>query len=142
MTDNTEPLVIERTINAPSDKVWQALTDIEQLQKWLPFFKEFKPEVGFETRFELGPADGKKYEHICRVVDVVDGQSLTYTWYFEGHPGKSHVIFDISEAGGQTSLRLTHAILEPFSEEISRDDFAEGWNSTADGLKEFVESNK
>lgn len=84
-----DPLIIKRTINAPAPKVWQALTDIEQLHKWLPFFTEFEARVGFETRFELGPDDGHRYEHVCRVVEVIEGQKLTYTWRYQGYKGNS-----------------------------------------------------
>jgi len=46
-----EAVVIERTFNAPVERVWKALTDVEQMRQWYFDLKEFKPEVGFEFQF-------------------------------------------------------------------------------------------
>jgi len=47
----TEAIVIERTFNAPVARVWQALTDVDQMRQWYFDLKEFRPEVGFEFGF-------------------------------------------------------------------------------------------
>ena len=46
-----EAVVIERTFNAPVAKVWNAITDAEEMRQWYFDLKEFKPEVGFEFEF-------------------------------------------------------------------------------------------
>jgi uncharacterized protein YndB with AHSA1/START domain len=140
MNEENNVLVLERLLNAPSDMVWKALTDISLLKRWLPFFPDFKAEVGFETRFELGP-DDHKYIHICKVLEVVPGKRISYTWYYEGYSGKSYVTFDLFPEGETTRVTLTHTITEPFPDDpaFSRKNFAEGWTYTIDGLKDFVE---
>ena len=50
-TNLTEAVVIERTFNAAVARVWEALTDADEMRVWYFDLKEFKPEVGFE--FEL-----------------------------------------------------------------------------------------
>lgn len=133
-------LVLERVCDAPVDLVWKALTDISFLQQWLPFFKEFKPEVGFETRFKLGP-DDHQYEHICRVLEAIPQKKLTYTWYYEGYEGRSHVTFELYPEGDQTKVVLTHVITEPFPKDnpdFATENFKEGWTYTIIGLKDFV----
>lgn len=137
------PVVIHRTLNAPADMVWRALTDISLLQQWLSFFPDFKAEVGFETRFKLGPSEDRQYNHICQVTEVEDGRKLTYSWRFENIPGDSYVTFELEAQGEQTLLTLTHRITEAFpsdNPDLAAEGFATGWTYTADALKNFVES--
>jgi uncharacterized protein YndB with AHSA1/START domain len=54
MMKESETITITRTLYAPNAETWKALTDISDLKQWLPFFSDFKPEVGFETTFMLG----------------------------------------------------------------------------------------
>ena len=46
-----DPFVIERTCNAPVEKVWKALTDKDQMKKWYFDLPAFKAEKGFEFEF-------------------------------------------------------------------------------------------
>ena len=68
-----EPFVIERTLNAPVEKVWKAITDKEQMKQWYFDLAEFKPEPGFEFSFD-GGTDEKSYVHLCKVTEVVPGK--------------------------------------------------------------------
>lgn len=142
MAENNSSVVLTRVLDAPVDLVWKALTDIKLLKQWLPFFPDFKPEVGFETRFKLGPSDDHQYTHICRVLEVVPYKKLTYTWYYEGYTGQSHVIFALFDKKEQTKVVLMHTITEPFPKDnpdFDPKNFKEGWTYTIDGLKKFVE---
>ncbi|HYJ64426.1 MAG TPA: SRPBCC domain-containing protein, partial [Parafilimonas sp.] len=51
---NNESFVIERTYNAPVNKVWKAITDRDLMQQWYFNIAAFKPEVGFEFTFDGG----------------------------------------------------------------------------------------
>lgn len=140
-----EPLVIERIINEPAARVWRALTDRDELKQWLPFLKDFKLEVGHEVRFELGKDPEHQYLHVSKLIEVVDGQKLTYGWRYEGYPGDSHVTFELFADGDKTKLKLTHRILEPFpadNPDFAPSGFKEGWTYTVDGLKDYVEKVK
>lgn len=137
-----EPVVIERNLNAPVSLVWKALTDIEVLQKWLSFFPAIKPEVGFETRFALGP-EGREYIHICQVTEVEHERKLTYSWRYEGYPGDAYVTFALEPQGETTQLTLTYRITELFpldNPDFSPDSARMGWTYHADALKEVVEA--
>ena len=46
-----EVVVIERTFNAAVTRVWEALTNVDQMRQWYFDLKEFKPEIGFEFEF-------------------------------------------------------------------------------------------
>lgn len=140
-----KPLILEQTFDASVDLVWKALTDINLLKQWLPFFPDFKAEVDFETRFKLGRDEEHQYTHICRVLEVILHEKLTYTWYYDGYPGRSHVTFDLVKNGDQTLVTLTHTITESFpadNPDFDLNNFKEGWNYTIDGLKKFVEGTK
>ncbi len=137
-----DPVIISRTLNAPVSSVWKALTDIATLKKWLPFFPDFKPEVGFETRFMLGP-EGREYKHICQVTEAETEKRLTYSWRYEGIPGDAYVTFELTPNGEQTNLILTYRITEMFpldNPDFSLKNATMGWNGTADSLKKFVEA--
>ncbi|HKB45981.1 MAG TPA: SRPBCC domain-containing protein [Chitinophagaceae bacterium] len=65
------PLVFERIFNAPAEKVWKALTDLNQMKQWyFPQLENFKPEEGFETQFNVHN-EGKDYLHIWKIKKVI-----------------------------------------------------------------------
>jgi len=136
-------LVLERTIDAPIGQVWEALTDVKVLKKWAPFFSDFKPEVGFETRFMLGASEDRQYLHICRVTEVEDGRKLTYEWRYDGYPGDSYVTFILVSKQNFTSLTIKYKVTEPFpadNPDFSLESFEQGLNYTVGSLKQFVEN--
>jgi uncharacterized protein YndB with AHSA1/START domain len=138
-----QSIVIEQIIDAPSDKVWKALTDIKALSKWAPFFSDFKPEIGFETRFKLGASEERQYTHICKVTEVEDGRKLTYGWRYDGYPGDSYVTFTLVPEQNHTNLKIKYKITEPFpadNPDFSPENFAQGFTYTLNTLKEFVEN--
>ena len=139
-----EPLVIERTFNAPSSRVWEAITEKEKMKEWYFDLAEFKPEVGFEFSFTAGD-EKKSYLHICRITEIEPGKKLTYSWQYEGDPGISYVTFELIPKGDKTTVKLTHAGLENFSPDnpdLARHNFERGWNEIIGvSLKEFVEKS-
>jgi uncharacterized protein YndB with AHSA1/START domain len=137
-----DPFVIERVLNAPVSRVWKALTDRDEMSGWYFKLKEFRPEVGFEFRFEGGPED-RLYTHVCKITEVISEKKLTYSWRYEGYEGISYVSFELFDEGGKTRLRLTHEGLETFpanNKDFAKENFAAGWNHIiGTSLKEFVE---
>jgi len=139
----TEPFVIERTYNAPAEKVWQAITDRDKMEQWYFKLEEFKPEVGFEFRFTGGPPE-KSYLHICVVTEVVPGKKLSHTWRYDGYAGQSYVTWELFDEKGKTRVKLTHAGLETFPKEpdFAKNNFVMGWTQiVGTSLAEYVEKN-
>jgi uncharacterized protein YndB with AHSA1/START domain len=139
---NAEPVVIERIYNAPIEKVWQAITDKDKMKQWYFSLEEFKPEVGFEFRFE-GGTENKTYLHICRITEVITSKKLTHTWTYDGYPGESVVTFELFDEGDKTRLKLTHAGLETFPPEadFAKTNFEMGWTDILGrSLKEYLEN--
>lgn len=127
---NDQPIVVERLLNAPIDKVWSAITDREEMKQWYFELAEFRPEPGFEFSFEGGP-DDRVYIHLCRVTEVVPGRRISYSWRYKGYDGDSLVTFELTDENGKTKLTLTHAGLETFPAsvpDLARHNFEAGWN--------------
>lgn len=138
-------LVIERTYEAPIEKVWEALTNKDQMKQWYFEVSDFKAEVGFEFQF-YGESKDKKYLHKCRVVEADPITKIAYTWSYEGYEGQSLVTFELfSEDRNNTRLKLTHFDLDTFSKdntEFSQESFSEGWKSIlGQSLRNFVETD-
>ena len=136
-------LVIKRVFDAPIDLVWKAISDVDLLKQWSPFFTDFRAEVGFQTQFTLGPDPEHLYLHICRVIDVVEGKKLTYTWAYDKEEGDSHVTFELSAQGEKTQLLFTFEIVKSFpqdNQDFAIESFEKGWTYTVNALQKFVES--
>jgi uncharacterized protein YndB with AHSA1/START domain len=139
-TESTDTVIVERTLNAPVARVWQALTDVDQMREWYFDLKEFKPQVGFEFEF-IVEHEGNSYHHLCRITEVIPQKKIAYTWRYKGEPGDSLVTIDLSPESNKTKLRLTHEGLETFPKTpaYARKNFEAGWTAIADELKKLVE---
>ena len=144
MTTNNEKagaVVIERTFDVPVERVWEALTEVEQLLQWYFDLKQFEPRVGFEFEFVVEHG-GMTYHHLCRVTEAVPLTKLAYTWRYQGHEGDSLVTFTLFREGKKTRLKLTHEGLESFPKTpaFARDNFQRGWNEIiGESLIQFLE---
>jgi uncharacterized protein YndB with AHSA1/START domain len=141
----THPFVKEITINVTIEKVWNAITDKDQMKQWYFDLKEFKPEVGFEFQFYAGD-EKKQWLHLCKITEVVKEKKLTYSWRYDGYSGISYVTFELLPENNKTRLKLTHAGLETFPgdtvPELRKENFAQGWNQIiGKSLKEFLEKD-
>jgi uncharacterized protein YndB with AHSA1/START domain len=140
-SESAEVVVVERTFNAPIERVWQAITNVEQLRQWYFDLDEFKPVVGFEFQFVV-EHEGNKYHHLCKVTEVVPEKKIAYTWRYKDESGESLVTFELSPDGGKTRLKLTHTGIETFPKTpaYARKNFEQGWLTLMGSeLKEFLE---
>ena len=140
-----QPFVIERTYNAPIQKVWNAITDKDQMKKWYFDLSEFKPVVGFEFQFSGQGHKGEQYLHLCKVTQVIPGKKISYTWRYDKYEGVSEVSFELFAEGDKTRLRLTHEGLETFpanNPDFAKQSFSDGWTMLIGTLlKDFVEQH-
>ena len=126
-----EALVVEKTIDAPVEKVWKAITDRDEMKQWYFELDQFKAEPGFKFTF-TGSSDTKTYLHLCEVKEVIPNRKLSYSWRYEDEPGDSLVTFELFPEGSKTRVKLTHEGLETFPSskpDYARKNFEEGWNS-------------
>ena len=136
------PVVVEQTFNAPVSKIWKAITDKNQMKEWyFETMDTFKPEVGFETEFNVH-ANDRDYLHKWRVTEVEPEKRITYIWTFGGYDGEWVVNFELSTENCNTKLTLTALGIESFppdNPDFSRESCTEGWNHFIRyRLKEFV----
>lgn len=140
--DRNEPLIVEHTLNAPVEKIWKALTNWEDMHQWYFTLEKFKPEKGFQFRFE-GSDEGRKFIHHCEVKEAVENEILSYSWRYENYEGDSLVTFELFPEGSRTKVRLTHEGLGSFPDgdrSFARESFEAGWEHIiGTSLKNYVE---
>jgi uncharacterized protein YndB with AHSA1/START domain len=142
MRKDEQTIVVEDTFNASIEIVWKSITEIDQMRQW--YFENipsFKPEVGFETQFNVQNEE-RNFLHRWKVTEVVPLKKIAYNWKYENYSGDSVVMFELSEENNLTKLRLTHQVLESFPEDIpefKRESGVEGWIFfIKKSLKEFL----
>lgn len=140
---NTAPFTIERLINAPVQKVWDALTDKTQMKEWYFDLSEFSAEPGFEFSFYGQGQKGEQYLHLCKVLAAEPLKKLSYSWQYKDLPGYSVVTFELQPEGNRTRVKLTHEGLDSFptgNPDFAPDSFARGWTELIGTyLPRFVE---
>lgn len=140
-TESTDAVIVERTLNAPVARVWEALTDVDRMREWYFDLKEFKPKPGFEFEFVV-EHEGNKYHHLCRITEVVPEKKIAYTWRYKGEPGDSLVTFELFAEGDKTRVKVTHTGIESFPKTpaFARKNFEAGWTAIIGSeLKQFLE---
>ena len=144
MTQNNEPIIVERTFNAPVQKVWEAISDKEKMKQWYFAVSDFKQEPGFEFTFAGQGSNGEKHLHLCKVIEVVPQKKLSYTWQYEGKEGSSLVTFDLIPQKDTCKIILTHSGVETFAAngaDFAKSSFKEGWTMIiGTSLRDFAES--
>ena len=139
------PVIVEQILHTSINDVWDAITNVERMNQW--FFgniESFRPEVGFETQFEVQVED-RKFTHLWKLTEIIPFQKITYNWKYKEYPGDSLVTFALIEEQGHVKLRLTTEIVENFPAEISefsRESCLGGWHYfIKQNLKEYLEEN-
>ena len=138
---------VERVYNASITKVWNALTNIDEIRQWYFDISDFKAEKGFEFSFiGTGKDSSHSYKHLCRITEVIPNKKLAYSWQYEGLKGYSEVIFELFQENTKTRVKLTHEGLNTFpqnNQDFLQENFVEGWTSIiGDILKSYAEYKK
>lgn len=130
MKTDEAPVIVEQDFDRSASDVWNAITRIDEMRKWyFETIPDFKPEVGFATRFVVDTGV-RRFPHLWKVTEVDPPHKIVYNWNYEGFPGDAFVAFDVS--GGDRSARLTVTMLvrESFPDDIpefSRESCLGGW---------------
>ena len=75
-----EPIVVEQTFDSYIGTVWDAIKKVEQMRQW--YFKNipsFRPEVGFETQFNV-QSEERDFLHRWKVTEVVSQKKIVYNF--------------------------------------------------------------
>ncbi len=132
----------EISINAPAEKVWDALTNPAMVKKYL-FGTELSTDwkVGSPVTYK-GVWKGKEYEDKGKVIKNEQGRLLETTYFspLEGKPDKpenyKNVKYELFPEKGATKIRITQDNNE--SEE-AKNHSEQNWNTVLKGMKELLE---
>jgi len=138
-----QQVIVERTYDVSPGRLWEAITDPEQMKQWYLPVEEFRPEPGFETAFDHH-ARGKVFPHVWKVTEVIPNEKISYDWRYPGFPGNSRVTFELISDENGTRIKVTHEGLETFegdkNPDLSPENFTQGWNQfIGNRLKSFLE---
>ncbi|MFT3754090.1 MAG: SRPBCC domain-containing protein [Paludibacter sp.] len=143
LPNDDRSIVVRQIYNASVSEVWKAITDENGMKQWyFETMETFKPEVGFETEFDV-EANGKHYLHQWKITEVEPEKRITYNWKFEGYTGESAVTFELAGEDGHTKLTLTNYEIDSFPQDnpdFSKESATEGWNYfIRERLKDFLD---
>ena len=140
---DTKPVIVVQEYNTSIDKVWNALTNKEEMKYWYFNLPEFYAVNDFEFQFYGGKDENNQYLHLCKITDVSLQNKLSYSWRYDGYPGISFVTFEVIEKDSKTTLKLTHTGIETFENENSdfaKSEFEAGWKYILHtALKNYLE---
>jgi uncharacterized protein YndB with AHSA1/START domain len=130
------------TIRTTADKVWDALTNPKLIKQYL-FGTEAKSDwkVGSPITY-TGVWEGKRYEDKGTILELVPRKLLKSTYWssFTGKPDTPEnyqtVTYELSEAGGQTTLTVTQEN-NPSAE--SADHSGDNWGKVLGAMKDLLE---
>lgn len=125
--------VVKQTynINAPVDKVWDALVNPNLIEKWGGGPAEMNDREGSEFKLWGGDIYGKNTK-------VIKNKKLVQEWIERDWDKPSIVTFNLSYSDGKTIVELTHTDIP----DNQAKDIEDGWrNYYMVPLKELVESS-
>jgi uncharacterized protein YndB with AHSA1/START domain len=132
-------LRLERSYDAPPERVFAAWTSPEVLRRWWAARPDWtSPEaevdlrVGGRYRLAMSNTEGETHAVAGVYTEVAPPERLAYTWAWEEDAStESHVTVEFRPDGGRTTVVITHA---GFSSERLRDEHASGWDGCLDNL--------
>lgn len=138
-----ENVVVKQRVNAPVEKVWNALTDKSEMKEWYFDIPDF--ELGIHNEFNFyEPGGENKYYYHGEILEVITNEKFKHSWtYPEFSKEKTIVRWELEKDGEGTVVTLTHKGLENFDhlgKDFQKESFEEGWNDIlGKSLKEFLE---
>lgn len=141
MADHVASASVE--IDAPADKVWTALTDPEQIQKYMfgsRVVTDWKPGSPIIWK---GEYEGKRYEDKGEIVEIEPERRLKVTHFSplsgeDDVPENYHtVLYELEQNGEKTHVSLTQ---DNNSSAEGAEHSSGNWEKMLAGLKEVVEA--
>jgi uncharacterized protein YndB with AHSA1/START domain len=145
--DSSTTLRIERTFQAPAERVFAAWTSAEVMRRW------WQAELGWETSaaevdLRIGGAVRVVMRDPERDVDHGGGgryteidppTRLAFTWIWDGDARRTLIEIDFEETDGATTVRFTHSGLW---DEAAVRSHEGGWGRILDNLGRLLEADR
>jgi uncharacterized protein YndB with AHSA1/START domain len=137
-----EKMTVERSIwiNAPRERVWEAITTSEHISQWWGDYWEISAlETGATIKF------GTPTDYMLATVAVADApREFRIQWPAQEqyHNTEMFTIFVLSEENGGTRVTVSETGFEALPEDVRQkryDSTAQGYETVLAGLKAFVE---
>lgn len=151
VTPDQDTIVSEIQIAAPPERIFRALTDASELQRWFGSaecrLKSWEMDARVGGRYSYQTAKGSivvngMSEFKCHgeILECDPPRLLVYTWFGNWHddPKFSTVVrWELTPRNNGTHVRVTHSGLSNLP--VARQDYAGGWPGVVEQLKKFVE---
>lgn len=142
MKKSDPPIIIKVHFDKGAGMLWNALTQISEMKKWyFEVLQAFEARVGFTTSFKVS-SEERVFTHQWKVIEVIPGQKITYSWEFEEYPGISTSTFEITGDDHKSELTLTVLVQQDFPSgipEFKRESCIGGWEYFLKGnLKDYL----
>jgi uncharacterized protein YndB with AHSA1/START domain len=135
-------LELRRTVAAPPERVWHALTDPAAVNGW--FWPHLDPATEVDLRVDggyrfSGPAAGIAVKG--RYVEIEEPDRLVFTWQWDGddepkgEEEASLVTIELGPSLRGTTLSLTHELIR---DGAARDRYAQGWRDCLERLSPWL----
>lgn len=139
MSQQTVEVIINKEINAPAAKVYQAWTQPELVKQW------FAPGNNIALDAQVDLQEGKEYlfaihdpdnnsDHIVSGTyeEIIPNKKLVFNWMWKDGVDRTRVTVELSETSTNTTLlTLTHT---GFSQQEFADKHTSGWNACLDSM--------
>jgi uncharacterized protein YndB with AHSA1/START domain len=144
-------LEIRRMFAATREKVFEAWTKREKLEKWMCRFPgnetrytAFDSRVGGTNMIEVRSQDGTTYKQRVTFREIRPPERLVFTWTWEkfspsgekiSEQDETLVTVEFQPRGNFTEVFLRH---EGFTDAQAREDHNKGWNGVFDALEKAL----
>ncbi len=125
VSDDRRTVTFVRMLDAPPERVWAALTSVDDLAAWLAP-ATLEPRVGGAVRIEFDGQDGLT---TGTVLTWDPPRTLEHEWHYPGETG-SVVRYDLVAVEGGTELTLVHRLLR--ADQAAG--YGAGWHAHLDAL--------
>jgi uncharacterized protein YndB with AHSA1/START domain len=137
--DNTNTLRIERTFQAPAERVFDAWTSEEVMRRWWQAERGWATSeaavdlrVGGDIRVVMRDPDKEvDYGGGGTYVEIDPPTRLAFTWIWDEDTRRTLIEIDFEEHDGATTVRFTHSGLW---DEAAVRDHEGGWSRILDSL--------
>lgn len=152
VTPDQNALITEIHIFAPPERVFKALSDAGELQRWFTSpecpVKSWQMDARVGGCYSYATQKGSmvvngvsEFECHGEIVECDPPRVLAYSWIANWHDdpkSRTMVRWELTPKQGGTYVKVTHSGLASLP--VARKDYSGGWPGVVEQLKQFVES--
>ncbi len=144
--ETAETLILERTFNAPRERVFRAWTEAYALERWFqPNGMRIKVtaldlRIGGRYRFEMAISETETHAIVGEYLEINRPEKLVFTWRSPGTNDEQTLVTVIfSEHDGNTLMTFTQA---GFTSQPMFDAHQVGWLSVLDRILQVIQATE